>query len=63
MLPEGRTRKACEVMVDKEKQKVKKAREGGDGEEGTGEGEGKAKTGTKVGAFLLTSLAVLQAFG
>lgn len=26
-LPEGRTMKACQVMVDKEKQKIKKARE------------------------------------
>ncbi|KAM0704337.1 hypothetical protein Q7P35_008571 [Cladosporium inversicolor] len=26
-LPEGRTMKACQVMVDKEKQKMKKARE------------------------------------
>jgi hypothetical protein len=26
-LPEGRTVKACQVMLDKEKQKVKKARE------------------------------------
>jgi len=26
-LPEGRTTKACQVMVDKEKQKIKKARE------------------------------------
>lgn len=26
-LPEGRTQKACQVMLDKEKQKIKKARE------------------------------------
>jgi antitoxin component of RelBE/YafQ-DinJ toxin-antitoxin module len=26
-LPDGRTVKACQVMVDKEKQKIKKARE------------------------------------
>lgn len=26
-LPEGRTLKACQVMVDKEKQKIKRARE------------------------------------
>jgi len=26
-LPEGRTRKACEIMISNEKQKVKKARE------------------------------------
>ena len=26
-LPDGRTMKACQVMVDKEKQKIKKARE------------------------------------
>jgi exonuclease VII small subunit len=26
-MPEGRTVKACQVMLDKEKQKVKKARE------------------------------------
>ncbi|KAK3706164.1 hypothetical protein LTR37_012865 [Vermiconidia calcicola] len=45
-LPEGRTKKACMVMVDKEKQKVKKALEaeagerGGDGEtEGGDDGE------------------------
>lgn len=37
-LPEGRTKKACTVMVDREKQKVKKAREaagGGDWKGGT----------------------------
>ncbi|CZT14596.1 uncharacterized protein RCC_00571 [Ramularia collo-cygni] len=29
-LPEGRTQKACSVMVDKEKAKLRKAKEGGD---------------------------------
>jgi hypothetical protein len=46
-LPEGRTRKACTVMIDREKQKVKKAREA-DGrpnvaEDGTPGGKGTKK--------------------
>jgi hypothetical protein len=42
-LPEGRTRKACTVMIDREKQKVKKAREA-DGRPNAAEEGGK---GTK----------------
>ncbi|CAK4005104.1 Hypothetical predicted protein [Lecanosticta acicola] len=38
-LPEGRTRKACQVMLDKEKAKVREAKKGAaDGEEGEGPG-------------------------
>ncbi|KAK3051439.1 hypothetical protein LTR09_007462 [Extremus antarcticus] len=36
-LPEGRTKKACSVMIDKEKAKVKKAREAEGGGEGGSE--------------------------
>lgn len=48
VLPEGRTKKACVVMVDKEKAKVRKAR-GGNGTAGEEGGEG---GGAKVGGLI-----------
>ena len=44
-LPEGRTKKACTVMIDREKTKVKKAREaaGDVGNAGDGGGTPKGK--------------------
>lgn len=60
-LPEGRTQKACVVMIDKEKQKVRKAREadGEGGQEGAGEGEKTPKAGAKVGIFTLRFICCL----
>ncbi len=47
-LPEGRTKKACSVMIDKEKAKVKKAREA----EGGGEGGSETTSPKKVRSIL-----------
>lgn len=48
-LPEGRTKKAVQVMVDKEKQKIKKARAQEAGTEGSG-GEADDKSPVKAPA-------------
>ena len=55
-MPEGRTKKACDVMLSREKAKVKKAREeggggtavSGDGDLEGEDGDGGANTGAKV---------------
>lgn len=50
-LPEGRTKKACDIMISREKAKVKKAREGVEGGGAGTPSSGKVKHATSNACY------------